>query len=307
MRSPTGCPSRAREKSRRDTTIRSARSLPVDKRVIQIDTLVIGNGCAKESTTQGVITTLVHAFPDFVRVNRERANLTGLPLASAARSYYEEDGPDLVGEHVPWIIDIMPTARWLQLFFAVSLLFGAMAALHRFRLWRLDAARVRIEDDVSRLFGPGHHGRRDRGDEAGGPTSNARGARRLDAVMRDLGQLGERCRRQSLSMLVPMGHEMAYRYQEGLDRGSAARAAQVSLAARSLSERRGLGARAHEKGSRSCPFDDRRSVQPAGVDSAGCGARAAASSSAAAFIDSRTRPLSSASSTLTRTIWPSFR
>ena len=32
----------------------------------------------------------------------------------------------------------------------------------------------------------------------------------------------------------------------------------------------------------------------------------AVTSSAAAFIDSRSRPLSSASSTLTRTIWPSF-
>ena len=61
------------------------RQLPsTDKRVIQIDTLVIGNGCARESATQGVITILAYVFPDFVRVNRERANLTGLRLASAA-------------------------------------------------------------------------------------------------------------------------------------------------------------------------------------------------------------------------------
>ena len=31
---------------------------PVDKRVIQVDALVIGNGCARESVTQGVITAL---------------------------------------------------------------------------------------------------------------------------------------------------------------------------------------------------------------------------------------------------------
>jgi hypothetical protein len=43
----------------------------------------------------------------------------------------------------------------------------------------------------------------------------------------------------------------------------------------------------------------------AGVGSDGAVAGAAASS-AAAFIDSRSRPLSSASSTLTRTTWPSF-
>ena len=38
----------------------------------------------------------------------------------------------------------------------------------------------------------------------------------LDAVVNELCQLAERCRRQSLSMLVPMGQEMGYRYQETL-------------------------------------------------------------------------------------------
>ena len=49
----------------------------------------------------------------------------------------------------------MPTARWLQLAFAISLLFGAQAVFHRFRLWRIDAQRVRLEGEVSRLFEPG--------------------------------------------------------------------------------------------------------------------------------------------------------
>ena len=102
-----------------------------------------------------MITALVRVFPDFVSVNRERANLTGLEYAPAARSYFDHQGPDPVGEHVPWFIDIMPTARWVQLVFAFSLLFGAQAVWHRFRLWRLDARRVRIEGEVSRLFAPG--------------------------------------------------------------------------------------------------------------------------------------------------------
>ena len=38
----------------------------------------------------------------------------------------------------------------------------------------------------------------------------------LDSTMERLSALFERSRRQSLSMLVPMGQEMAYRYQEGL-------------------------------------------------------------------------------------------
>jgi hypothetical protein len=38
----------------------------------------------------------------------------------------------------------------------------------------------------------------------------------IDDVVRELEQLAARSRRYSLSMLVPMGQEMAYRYQEGV-------------------------------------------------------------------------------------------
>ncbi len=54
-----------------------------------------------------------------------------------------------------------------------------------------------------------------------------------------------------------------------------------------------------------CPRPGSRGRQEAGVSTGGCAF--CASSSAAAFIDRRTRPLSSASSTLTRTTCPSFK
>jgi TRAP-type uncharacterized transport system substrate-binding protein len=191
------------------------RELPkADKRVILIDTLVIGNGCARESVTQGVISALVREFPDFVRFNRERPNLTGLEYASAAKSYIDADGPDLVGEHVPWVIDIMPMARWVQLVFAFSMLFAAQALWHRFRLWRLDAKRVDIEGEVAKLFPPeitvAEIGTMTPGEANLGTADRER----LDEVISDLVELAQRVRVQSLSMLVPMGQEMAYRYQE---------------------------------------------------------------------------------------------
>jgi len=189
---------------------------PTDKRIIEIDTLVIGNGCARESVTQGVITALVRVFPNFVTVNRERPNLTGLEYAPAARTYFDNQGPDVVGEYVPWVIDIMPTARWVQLVFAFSLLFGAQAVWHRFRLWRLDARRVRIEGEVTRLFAPGttvvEIAQSLPKSQQRTPAARAQ----VDAAINELGELAERCRRQSLSMLVPMGQEMNYRYQERL-------------------------------------------------------------------------------------------
>ena len=167
-------------------------------------------------TFSGVITALVRVFPDFVSVNRERANLTGLEYAPAARSYFDHQGPDPVGEHVPWFIDIMPTARWVQLVFAFSLLLGAQAMWHRFRLWRLDARRVRIEGEVSRLFVPGIMVAEIAATkpELRHRTPEARA--QLNTVVDELGQLAERCRRQSISILVPMGQEMNYRYQEVL-------------------------------------------------------------------------------------------
>ncbi len=193
------------------------RELPAtDKRTIEIDTLVIGNGCARESATQGLITALSRVFPNFVTVNRERANLTGLEYASAARSYYESQGPDPVGEYVPWVIDIMPTARWVQLVFAFSLLFGAQSVWHRFRLWRLDAGRVRIESDISRLFAPDATIAEITATVPETAHRTAEVREQVDAAMEELTKLARRCRRQSLSMLVPMGQEMSYRYQEGL-------------------------------------------------------------------------------------------
>ena len=187
-----------------------------NKQVLHVDTLVVGNGCASHSVTQGLMTAIAEVFPTFVRHNRDGANLTGMPLSKAARSYFDDQGPDLVGEYAPWIVDILPTATWVQLILGISILFGAMAVWHRFRLWRLDVARVNIECDIPALFGPGITV----GEIAEIPatdrhrTPEARA--KLNELVARLAALSDRCRRHSLSLLVPMGQEMAYRYQETL-------------------------------------------------------------------------------------------
>jgi hypothetical protein len=189
---------------------------PADKRVIEIETLLVTNGCARESVTQGLITAVLRVFPDFIAANRDRPNTTGLEYASAARSYFREDGPSEVGEHVPWIIDVMPMARWVQLAFVLSVLFGAQALWHRFRLWRIDADRVQVEAQIAGIFAPGVtvHDIEDLRPEPRQRTPEVRA--QIDDALRALAELAKRCRRQSLSMLVPMGHEMMYRYQERL-------------------------------------------------------------------------------------------
>src|SRR4030095_15837297 len=134
----------------------------------------------------------------------------------SARSYFDDQRPDLVGEYAPWIVDIMPTASWVQLVLGFSMLFGAMAVWHRFRLWRLDLARVHIERDIPALFRPGitvdEIAEMPATDRHRTPDARAK----LDEIIKRLVALSDRCRRHSLSMLVPMGQEMAYRYQETL-------------------------------------------------------------------------------------------
>lgn len=187
-----------------------------DKHVIQIDTLVIGNGRASWSATQGLITILNTLFADFVRLNHEQTNRTGLPLASAARSYFDNGGPDTVGVYAPWLVDLMPTARWVQLIFGFSILFNVMGFANRFRLWRIDAARVRLESELPALFAAGITVREIGAVEPDDQQRTSEARARLDGLVEKLAQLLERCRKQSLSVLVPMGQEMSYRYQETL-------------------------------------------------------------------------------------------
>jgi hypothetical protein len=178
--------------------------------------MLMGNGCASLSQTQGLMTAVAAVFPTFVRHNRDQENVSGVPMNPVAEAFFEERGPDLLGRFAPWLVDIMPQATWLQLLVGFSMLFSAMAVWHRFRLWRIDADRVRIERDIPALFGAGTTV----GDIARRPVGSADrtgdAIARIDDLIGRLVALSERSRRQSLSVLVPMGQEMAYRYQETL-------------------------------------------------------------------------------------------
>ena len=91
-----------------------------------------------------------------------------------------------------------------------------MNAYSRFRLWRIDAARERLETATKELA-----------DSGSDPCADPRGVGRTDdgcAQTRSNGQdimdqliaLRARCERQTGSIFVPMGDEMYYRYQRSL-------------------------------------------------------------------------------------------
>lgn len=193
------------------------RQLPrVAKPVLQIDTLIIGNGCASNGALQGLMAAAAEVSPTFVRHNQSATNQTGLPMNSVAKNFFKDEGPDLLGTHAPWAVDIMPLPTWIQIGVGVSLLFTAMAIAHRFRLWRVDANRVKLESEIPELFGPGTTVGTIAEMSADPRHATPEAIARIDGLMARLAALAERCRRQSLSVLVPMGEEMSYRYQEGL-------------------------------------------------------------------------------------------
>jgi hypothetical protein len=188
---------------------------PVDKEVLRIDTLIVGNGCASRSQVMGVCAAFAEVFPELPRHNKETPNTSGLDVAPAAKSYWDS-GPELLDEYLPRVADVMPPSNWLHLVMGISILFNAMGLGNRFVLWRIDAARVRAEHEIAHCFGPATT----LGDIArmtpSGNLLRAEIGAEIDRVVRELEDLAQRSRRLSLSALVPMGGEMAYRYQETL-------------------------------------------------------------------------------------------
>jgi TRAP-type uncharacterized transport system substrate-binding protein len=189
---------------------------PTDKAVLQVDAVLVGNGCASRSTTIGLLTLLARVFPDLLRHNKETPNSTGLSVASSARSFFEDGGPDLATQHVPWAMDLMPLSNWIYAITAVSVLFNIIGLWSRFRLWRIDAHRVKAEARLAALFRPGITPA-EIARLAPTPEHRAAGYRAdLTDLIANLETLNTRCREQSLSWVADMGQEMPYRYQEHL-------------------------------------------------------------------------------------------
>ena len=162
------------------------------------------------------MTALADVFPDLVRHDRETPNSSGLELAPAAKSFLDQGGLETLDQYLPRVSDLMPPTNWVHLVMVVSVLFNLMGVGNRFLLWRIDGARVRAEREIELCFGPaatlGDIARREPRGDVMRPALRAD----IERVIAELEALGARSRRQSLSVLVPMGGEMAYRYQESL-------------------------------------------------------------------------------------------
>ncbi len=189
---------------------------PSDRQVLQVDTLLVSNGRARRSQVMGMLTVMSGIFPGLVAYNRNADNLTGLTISPAASDYFGNQGPEILDRYAPLLMDYIPVSGLVQLAMAVSVFFNILGLGNRFRLWRIDANRVALEGDMKEYFGDSVLPEEI---ETLRPLESHRtGAERerLESLIERFDRLVRRCRKQSQSMLVPMGAEMAYRYQEEL-------------------------------------------------------------------------------------------
>jgi uncharacterized protein len=185
---------------------------PSDKQLLRVGTLVLSDGSAARADTVALLSLFEEAYPGFVEHNRKTKNATGLKLAPTADNFYEQGGPDLLDEYAPWLANWVPMSNLVHIVMAISILFNLMGAGHRFALWRVDAARIGLEARWSDIFGattPTELGVRD-------PSLHQVKKAEIWTLAEDFQDLKQRCRKYSVSPLVPMGQELTYRYQESL-------------------------------------------------------------------------------------------
>jgi hypothetical protein len=182
-----------------------------DHTVLRVDTLIIGNRCASRSEEIGLLEMLVEDQAGYLAANRDSRG-GALRRSSVAKEFYASEGPGFADQYFPWLVDIMPLGNWFYIVMVVSVLFNLMTLAHKVRLWRVDANRDKAFQIVRDTLGdqltpaeihaleptPEHAAKRDKIDDA---------IAKLDA-------LRAKTRRHENSMLVPLGAEWMYRYEE---------------------------------------------------------------------------------------------
>ncbi|TCR63006.1 TAXI family TRAP transporter solute-binding subunit [Bosea sp. BK604] len=198
------------------------RGIPAtDKSVPQVNTLVLANSCAKRADRVELLVLLAATLPTFVRSNPPSSTspATALPLASEARQFFIAGEPEFVDRYFPWLVNVMSPAYWIYLFMAVTALFNLLKGISHFRLWRIDAAREKLEDKIRQMGLTGLGQKPGDAMQATKPGANSQDIA-LD-ILEQLRKLRSRCQSHANSFATPMGDEMFYRYQQSLiDRAS---------------------------------------------------------------------------------------
>jgi len=189
-----------------------------DKQVARLGTLVIANRCAQRADRIALLMLLAAQFPSFVHNNppSTTAAATVLPLAPESVQFFRTGEPEVADRYFPWLVNLMSPVYWVYLVMAVTILFNVLRALSRFRLWRIDAAREKLETALKGLADRGLTHAQMRSAPAAGVIAAPEQRAVACSIMEQLTALRARCQRQVASIVTPMGDEMFYRYQQAL-------------------------------------------------------------------------------------------
>jgi TRAP-type uncharacterized transport system substrate-binding protein len=190
----------------------------VDKQIARLGTLVIASPCAQRADRIALLMLLGAELPGFVRGNppSSTAPSTVLPLAPEAHQFFLTGEPEIADRYFPWLVNFMSPAYWVYLVMAVTILFNALKAFSRFRLWRIDAAREKLETALKELVDPILTHAQMRAVPAERVMAAPERRVAAQAILERLVELRARCQRQTSSLVTPMGDEMFYRYQQSL-------------------------------------------------------------------------------------------
>ena len=126
---------------------------PADKPVVHVDTLVVANPCARRAQRVALLTLLNAEVPGFISANppKHTYSASALPVASAARQFFIKGEPEVADIYFPWAVNLLSPAYWVYLVMAVTILSSVLRGISRFELWRIDAARERLERRLKEL------------------------------------------------------------------------------------------------------------------------------------------------------------
>lgn len=190
----------------------------VDTPVAQVDTLVLADSCARRAERVALLTLLTAELPGFIQANPPKYTFSGtvLPLAAEARQYFIKGEPDFADLYFPWLVDLMSPAYWVYFVMAATILSNALKGISRFRLWRIDAARERLERQLKEITDPGITHAQIRTFPDASLLTGPRACAAAQSLQDQFRQLRARCQRHASSIVTPMGDEMFYRYQQSL-------------------------------------------------------------------------------------------
>jgi hypothetical protein len=195
------------------------RSIPAsDKLTAQLATLLVASPCARRSDRVAMLMLVAAELPGFTRSNppSSTSSATVVRLAPSAHQFFLTGEPELADRYFPWLVNLMSPAYWVYLFMAATVLFNGLRAYSRYRLWRIDAAREKLEAALKGLVDPKLTHTQIRELPAEGVMAGSQKRAAAQAIMDRLGELRARCQRQANSFVTPMGDEMFYRFQQSL-------------------------------------------------------------------------------------------